>query len=959
MKMTTITLTNIKEEATSYTGFSVGNAFSTAVKVYHNGTNYLEKIFDAPIIPTNSKAQHSTVAIPNEAWTGKYPFHGHKSTSFSILPPVLILLRKNQNVPQIVETATKTSAFNFFKGNTAKGPQQIILKKRSKVFMLDAIFANENINLNFRPESQSIVGANFAKAQEFNNMYKAREIVYDPDLSNEVTVSSDKFFRGGRTLDFTEPQLGQSSNFVIFVDGDVYIRYKGISAGNVTVISTRNIIIQPEFFGSGSECVFLFISLNDLNYSFPGGVHPQNIFLYNGTSSSFIAPETTVPISTENFIETVPEDKVIKLFDNEQFTQDNNLWRDISYINEGYFEMVPNDNINREDLLNCLSNQFQYQYGVFNYEDFNDALQINDINNTRIVSEILYTNGEYKGKCSVCIEDEEGKLPNAGILTESFDFKNYHHVMAQTYKVKENFYAFGKSGRYMTISENCDVIFSPTDLVIESAYTAKDIFSESEEEFEVRPITVLTLNEFLPEEVGTSGGSDPFLDEWASKYRISSGGLTNDAIFIGGFYKSMYSYSPFGGKIKRILTEGLNNSGPLITRDYDLVNGELRLYNKYPSKSRALIVDVEIEHRNDLRIFTNVSENYPIPINSHYVTYCDLECIHLKIDHEENEVFSPIPADNNIYQIGEKYFRYQVINETSTRLSWATNEGDLNENPFVTTYNFNETPSHTAVKIFVIFSSMVNNIGPEIIPKKIYNSRIPFLERYESQNGFRGRLVTTHHEEEMHHEGESKTYLIDERFDSIFFNINFFTGPFSERRANENGYFQNVTGLYDRLVFNFEPSNNENNNDNPVYLLPIAAKNSQNNKRTIEGIKIESGAFNVSVFNEDHQIEMKKISIRNNQINSEDLPFILGNFYVDIAKDDEDLYSNLTFEEFSEIINNSQEIPVIQGIPENIRISRISVNNRIKFVNPEIVTPGLPVSITVLIGGIKYSFKSQ
>lgn len=934
MTLTNITLTDIVTETTSYKGFTTGNEYSTDVKVLHNGQYYLEKIYSSPIV--SMSPGHEQHQITGDVLTGKFPFHGHKSTSFAILPPVLMLLRHGQLVPQqFTGVPTNGDVFAFFKESTANGPQTVFTQYRSKLFMVDALLLNQTFLTSYFNTAMPL-NNHRSKIELFVANYKNRTTLNYTPASSITNVTSDVYVRESVTL-----TIDSTNSPLLFVDGNVTISGRSGTTGNVTIIATGNITLGAGFGNTGFGN-YLLICPGTITNSAPA---ITGIYTYSGnnigTFTNVSAATTITGISATSQYIAAKTGRVTKIYDTCQVTVDGSSWINIQEAEASFRMLELDQNTNEDKVLLALSCQFQHQYNVFSDgSDPNSLLEYKKTSDTYTSSQIIYTNGEYVGKTYICMERVAGRLPNTGVATESFDFRNYHHTMAQTYRVSRNSHVFGTSGRYMTIDQNCDVIFSPTDLEINESYESEDAYEERL--ITVHPTTLLTHNTVYPEGENL-GGSDPVIHERTSMYRIASEGNAMGAVFLGGFYKSTYSYAPHGGKVVSIRGEyGLNTHGPLITRDYELINGELRLYNRYPSKSRAILLEVEVKKSaaaTEFRKYTNVSENYPIPTNTQYITYADSECVHVKRDTNRREYFYTIPASTAVFRAeGDtpRFYRYEVDGNTGT-LYWGATENDLINYQIL---DISTEQTTEIVRILAIFSSMYtnDNISYTSSANHLGVSRIPYITRKQDSNGVRG---------ELHYPSEKVHYMYDEKFDPLLLR-DFEDG----KHAELNGYFPNPTGIYERL---FHPDNAvaTDKHDDIIFLSCNGIEFTPSQERgKLKGNNYINGPFVVKIFNDEHQFINKTVEFIGSQILRSELPFVLGYGYV--SEIQRDTFITNTSQSITQIIEGAQTIK-LQSV-NNVRVIYEVVDGKITITGHELIDQEEPGSVVYIIDGVAQIF---
>lgn len=297
----------------------------------------------------------------------------------------------------------------------------------------------------------------------------------------------------------------------------------------------------------------------------------------------------------------------------------------------------------REIHCQALCKQIQYQYKV----EYNET--------TPVLLDRIFSGNEAQTRVLVFHRgDREIKVyaafivnnfaSNIGFCTQSagFDYYKLNNLPLTMVKTRKNgnFYLLSKAGSYHKFQLDGEIkingSFGPNGL---SSYSGTlpdlDIF-----DYPTAGTTELDLD-------GTGNvritGSEIFS-------RVNN--FDTNALFLGGIEKSCYRFAPLNGHVTAATNPQFISSSPDAEKtvsdlycDFEIVDGVLYVRNRFPSKSRAITLDVTVRGNTDLSPYCNTAENFSV--NQHKVSFANNDFAHVVVNSSSQDVqdiMIPVPV---------------------------------------------------------------------------------------------------------------------------------------------------------------------------------------------------------------------------------------------------------------------------------------------------------------------------
>lgn len=272
--------------------------------------------------------------------------------------------------------------------------------------------------------------------------------------------------------------------------------------------------------------------------------------------------------------------------------------------------------INLDQHCGALTYQIRYQYRI-DYQSYALVAKINDTDDNEVETRILnFTRDGRTVQVYVAFEGANQKMPNFGFSTQSAGFDFYGVQMIRTRK-QGNFFKLSKGGLYHKLGPLGEIEINGSLLESLPSYDNKSSVDID--------ITGYDLGEQLTDKNTFKATPDEIL--------VSGHSIGSTTLFLGGMQKSCYRYAPLNGRVVSVNIDSKYNESTVtepisdLYCDYEIVDGVLYIRNRFPSKSRAITLTVNVEGSDLLAQYCNTAENFAV--NANRVTFVGSDYMHL------------------------------------------------------------------------------------------------------------------------------------------------------------------------------------------------------------------------------------------------------------------------------------------------------------------------------------------
>lgn len=714
---TSITKITDKTQSSSYIGFTTRNTDGSTVtnlKALKNSDDTLnEYVHYAPYIGDHPTYPGTTpVLVNHELITSRLPRHGEKISSAQILPPYLLYSAFGDHIMQNSSSmGPNDKRFMFVEG----ADMNTLVRKRSRIFQTECYhqYITNPLNVDNAPDAAIVTALG-----NFVNGYKNQTIEYATTVGDPQSISTSFYTR----------RINVTHKFVISSNASgTIIIYAELGSCNVTFDTNAptnlNLVVicgngTIDVVSPGATRKLLLIGGTNINIT-DGAPIPSALEVTSNiikVSNDTVTKGTGMVATLLNYATIGISSRygIQKVYDTEMYEQATVFYKfeedpmvPIQRYQVTELDANVSSSIDESSHLQLIAKQFKYQYGVTCTVD----------SAKRMIKSTFW--GDHHAYTSVARQLSVTKLQSLNVISEVFDTSNYHEMMAETFRVNEYAYAFAMLGKYMTVNERADIVFSSDDVELLAEVEYLNAINTPTFTQVITP-DVLAVNASTPTQ--PNGGSDPIF-MGMSKYRklaVVPTELRTESVFIGSSSQSLVKYQPVNGKIISVnIPDDKVSSGNVFLRDYKLHEHGLCLRNKYPSKTTGftLIARVKktkkagavLHHRVNAAEYYHGDESVDVIYqDENEVTIRvenatgDMELIHLLLngDAKTSTVYSSPTVEYKYISTGTS--PEPVVHKLQSKTSLETDFTDL-----MTLVHDTLPQPEEDVKLFVMFPSLL------------------------------------------------------------------------------------------------------------------------------------------------------------------------------------------------------------------------------------------------------------